>query len=288
MMTLQLADSELGDYKRDGFVVLRQLFKAPELAPLLEAYRGDPTVRGALYGLLDKTGSPHPICIWTELADDIIGMLPRMARMIDTTEILLGEACYHWHSKLTVKPPGCSAHITWHQDYTSWYDDGVMFPNLLTVGIAIEPATRANGCLQLVPGSHRLGRLSYGEDFDVRIQKAKEILGIVHCEMDLGDAVFFHCNTLHGSESNPTDTSRLMLFSSYNAAANPPIAGAQGNNERGAFMNISAQEREFKPIEKLADDVLLGGKYLSVFDHTRFKTPITSLDGRFMQVAQLE
>ncbi len=240
-----------------------------------------------MYGLLDKTGSPHPICIWTELADDVIGMLPRMARMIDTTEMLLGEPCYHWHSKLTVKPPGCKAHITWHQDYTSWYDDGVMFPQLLTVGIAIEPATRANGCLQLVPGSHCLGRLSYEQSFDVRVEKAKQTLGVVPCEMDPGDGVFFHCNTLHGSESNETDTSRLMLFSSYNAVANQPIAAARGNNERGAFMNIPFDERLFKPIEKLSDDVLLSRKYLSVFDHTRFKSPITSLDEGFKQVAQL-
>ena len=286
-MNARLTKSELDDYERDGFVVIRRFFEAPELAPLLDAYHEDPTVQGALYGLLDKAGAPHPVCIWTELADDVVGVMPRMARMVDCTEMLLREPCYHWHSKLTVKPPGCKAQITWHQDYTSWYDDGVMFPQLLSVGVAIEPATRANGCLQLVPGSHRMGRLSYTEGFDFRVEKAKEIYGIVHCEMDPGDAVFFHCNTLHGSASNESDSSRLMLFSSYNAAANPPMQGARGNNERGAFMNISFEERGFKPIDKLPDDVLLNKRYLSVFGHTRFKTPITTLDDGFMRVAQL-
>ena len=286
-MNARLTKSQLDAYERDGYVVVRQLFKAAELAPLLEAYREDPTVRGALYGLLDKSGVPHPICIWTELADDIIGMMPRMMRMVDSVELLLGEPCYHWHSKLTVKPPGCQARIGWHQDYTSWYDDGVMFPQMLTVGVAIESATRANGCLQLVPGSHRMGRFSYEEGFDFRVEKAKEILGTVHCEMDIGDAVFFHCNTLHGSAPNETDTSRLMLFASYNAAANAPLADAQGDNVRGAFMNIAFEERAFRSIEKLSDDVLRTHKYSSAFDRTPFKRPLTSLEDGFLQVAQL-
>lgn len=286
-MSVRLTSAQLDAYERDGFVVMRELFQVAEVTPLLEAYREDPTVRGALYGLLDKAGAPHPICIWTELADDVIGMMPRIERLVDNTELLLGEPCYHWHSKLTVKPPRNRAHITWHQDYTSWYDDGVMFPQLLTVGIAIEPATRHNGCLQLVPGSHRLGRLSFGEDFDFRVEKAKETLGVVDCELDTGDAVFFHCNTLHGSTSNETDTSRLMLLASYNASSNQPFADARGDNQRGAFMNIAFEERRFKPLEKVSDTVLLDHEYLSVFDHTRFKTPITSLDDGFLQVAKL-
>jgi len=63
------------------------------------------------------------------------------------------------------------------------------------------------------------------------------------------DAEFFHCNTLHGSASNETDTSRLMLFASYNAESNEPIPDAQGTNEEGKFMNIAAQERKFRPLE---------------------------------------
>lgn len=51
-----------------------------------------------------------------------------MTRMVDATEALLGEACYLRHSKMTVKPPGCDAHIDWHQDFGRCYDDGVPYP----------------------------------------------------------------------------------------------------------------------------------------------------------------
>lgn len=48
---------------RDGFVIVRKFFSEAELAPLLDAYRSDPTVNGALYGMIDDEGEPHPICI---------------------------------------------------------------------------------------------------------------------------------------------------------------------------------------------------------------------------------
>lgn len=297
--TQQLSDKALSEeqitaYQREGLLRFPGLFDSDELEPLRRAYREDPSVNGAVYGMLDLEGEPHPICIWTELADDILGMIPRMARMVEATEALLGEACYHWHSKLSIKSPRCRALVDWHQDYASWYDDGVMFPRMLTVAIALEPATRANGCTQFIPGSHRLGRIDHragAEGFDSfwpRQKRAAEVLGLTHCELDVGDAVFFHCNLLHGSGSNETDTSRPMFFASYNAASNAPNSEARGPNEEGAFMNISAAEREFKPLHKLPDDVLRSGRYKSAFHHTHFKSPRLGLGGTFSPAVELD
>ena len=288
-MNSRLDNTRLEAYERDGFVRVQNLFDAAELEPLLDAYRKDPTVRGSLYGMLDSDGAPHPICIWTELGDDIIGIVPRMERMVEATETLLNEPCYHWHSKITVKPPGCDAQIDWHQDFASWYDDGVPFPNLLTVGIAVEPATKENGCLQLIPGSHQFGKMDYldAKSFKRRLEHAQNNLGLVHCEMNAGDAVFFHCNTLHGSASNHADASRLMLFVSYNAVANEPIRGAQGANEDGMFMNIPPTDRMSRPLTKVADDVLRKKLFKSAFDHTPFKKPINDLGESYTKAAEL-
>ena len=288
-MSTLLNKSDIEAYERDGYVRVRGFFDASELEPLLAAYREDPSVRGSLYGMMDSDGAPHPICIWTELADDIIGLVPRMERMVDATEALLTEPCYHWHSKITVKPPGCDALIDWHQDFASWYDDGVPFPKLVTVGIAVEPAIRENGCLQLIPGSHLIGKMDYldTENFERRLEHAQKTLGLVHCEMNAGDAVFFHCNTLHGSASNNSDRSRLMLFVSYNAVSNEPIPDAQGANEDGQFMNISPEDRLSKPLEKVSDDVLRRKQFKSAFNHTAFKKPVTDLGDTFQQAAEL-
>lgn len=279
-MNKALSDSQFADYERDGYVIARGFISEEELEPLFAAYREDPSFRGSLYGMVDAAGQPHPINIWIELADDMIGMIPRMARMVEATERCLGGRCYHWHSKFTNKPPGCAAQIDWHQDYASWYDDGVLFPDMLTVGIALEPTSRENGCLQVVPGSHRLGLMNYREEavFAKRIEAAKEQLGLVFCEMDTGDAVFFHCNTLHGSASNESDRSRLMLFVSYNAASNSPVDGVQGLNEDGMFMGITPEERKFRPLQTLPDDVLEKRQYISAFGQTKFKQPVAAGD----------
>ena len=275
---------------------VREMFNPEELAPLSQAYHDDPTIRGSIYGMSDYDGKAHPFNSWTELGDDIIGMIPRMARLVEGSEALLGEPCYHWHSKFSIKTSNCDARVDWHQDYASWYDDGVLFPNMLTVGIAVEPATMANGCVQFVPGSHHIGRIgtisgsadsSHEQDQLMRFELARQMLGIRHAEMDVGDVVFFHANTLHGSGLNSTDNERVMIFCSYNAVSNAPHAEAQGPNDEGAYMNITAEERTYKPLLKIADDVLVKRSYKSAFSHTRFHQANFDLEGTYSQALKI-
>ena len=293
MHSYSLNQEQVEKYNKDGFVIVRGLFEESELEPLQRAYSEDPTINGSTYGMVGESGIPHPINIWIDCGDDIIGMIPRMDRTVNAVELLLGEACYHWHSKITVKPPHCPAPIGWHQDFGGWYEDGVLFPRMLSMGLAVEPATREKGCLQVVPGSHRMGRIDHrandnGPDtLSIRVDEAKRVLGLEYCELDVGDAVFFDCNTLHGSGSNDTDTARLMIFSSYNAVSNAPIAGAQGSNAEGAFMNITPSERAFSQLRRIPDDALTTNSFASAFHHTTFKTPRTDLTGTHVTAVKL-
>ena len=50
---------------------------------------------------------------------------------------------------------------TWHQDYGYWYQNGLLFPQLASVMIAVDPATRENGFLQVLAESHHMGRLNH-------------------------------------------------------------------------------------------------------------------------------
>jgi hypothetical protein len=49
----------------------------------------------------------------------------------------------------------------WHQDYGYWYQNGVLSPDLCSASIAVDSATRENGCLQVIEGSHLLGRVDH-------------------------------------------------------------------------------------------------------------------------------
>jgi ectoine hydroxylase len=95
--------------------------------------------------------------------------------------------------------------------------------------IALDKCTKANGCLQVLKGSHHMGRIDHGlldgdqvgADLN-RVKQAEKQLELVYCEMEMGDVVFFHCNTLHRSDQNRSDDRRWTLICCYNAASNDP------------------------------------------------------------------
>ena len=117
----------------------------------------------------------------------------------------------------------------WHQDYGYWYQNGVLFPLLTSAFIAVDPATRENGCLQVIEGSHQLGRIDHvltgdqaGADLERVDEVARSASTLVYVEMEPGDVLFFHCNLLHRSDQNRSDNPRWSMICCYNAARNDP------------------------------------------------------------------
>ena len=82
--------------------------------------------------------------------------------------------------------------------------------------------------MQVLKGSHKLGRLEHGRVAGQtgadpeRVDQAARRLELVHCEMEPGDALFFHANTLHCSAANLADQPRNLLICCYNKASNDP------------------------------------------------------------------
>lgn len=259
-----LAD-EIAAYWRDGFVVLPGFFAAGEMAPLQAACRADPSIDGALVGIADSAGAQQQVVVWTELADTLVGVFPRLARMASGAAALVGSAVYHWHSKLSLKPPMSDGRWDWHQDYAYWYADGCLRPDMLTCMIAVDPATAENGCVRLIKGSHRLGRIEHGPIGQAsgadpaRLAEICRRLETVDCIMQPGDAVFFHCNTLHASGPNRSDGPRTLLHCSYNAADNSPVRAGQ-------------EHHAYRPLAVLPDSTLREGRFRGAFDQD-FLTP---------------
>ena len=87
---------------------------------------------------------------------------------------------------------------------------------------------RANGCLQVLKGSHHMGRMEHGRfgeqtgaDLE-RVKAALQRLEYVYCETEPGSGLFFHANLLHASDANTSPNSRWSLICCYNAARNDP------------------------------------------------------------------
>lgn len=219
---------QLAAYQADGFYIARQLFDADEINRLLEFAQQDPNFAATLYGRKDSTGKETKLALWNEAGDDLYSMFARSPQIVDRMEQCLGGEVYLYHMKMMLKEPHVGGAWEWHQDYGYWYNNGCLFPLLASCLIAVNPATRANGCLQVIRGSHHLGRIDHGKTGDQtgadleRVNAALERMELVYCECGPGDAIFFDSNLLHRSDANNSDTPRWSLICCYNAARNNP------------------------------------------------------------------
>ncbi|MEO6623526.1 MAG: phytanoyl-CoA dioxygenase family protein [Burkholderiaceae bacterium] len=226
--SLGLRHSEVEAFHRDGYVLRKSLFDADEVAIMNDVIRNDPTIREATYARKDSSGASTELALWFTLGDDVFGAAARSERIVDSIEAVLGGPASFYHSKLTLKKPRVGGAWEWHQDYGYWQKSGFLYPHMASVFIAVEASTRSNGCLQVIRGSHLLGRVEHGTvggqtgaDLEA-VNQALKVLDHVYIEMDPGDALFFHCNTLHASGRNDSENSRNVFLSCYNRADNAP------------------------------------------------------------------
>lgn len=228
MQTGPLTDTQIASFQQDGYLVIRGLLDVEETELTLKAARQDEAMRINAMKVIDTQGRTTNLSLWNHPGDDIYGAICRSRRVVDSMEQLLGDEVYHYHSKLSAKEPKVGGAWEWHQDYGYWYQNGCLFPDLASVFIALEPATRENGCLQLLKGSHRMGRVEHGRYGSQsgadpeRVDAAMQRLEKVYCEMAPGDAVYFHGNTLHSSDANLSDKPRWGLICCYNTRHNNP------------------------------------------------------------------
>ena len=223
-----LSPEQLERYERDGYLRVEGLFDAEEIGLLLRSARQDRALDQHSFGRADGEGGTVRLSLWNHPGNGIYGMFARCRRVVDASEQLLDDEVYHYHSKMIMKDPHVGGAWAWHQDYGYWYQNGVLFPDLVSVFIAADPCTRQNGCLQVIEKSQRLGRIEHvltgdqaGAD-PSRVEKVLERLPLVHVEMRPGDALFFHPNLLHRSDRNTSPDPRWSLICCYNARHNDP------------------------------------------------------------------
>lgn len=223
-----LKDNVLKTYEADGFVIAKQMFDSGEIDLLRRAAKEDRELDQHAFGKGDGEGGTVRLSLWNHPGDTIYGMFARCETIVNSAEKILGGEVYHYHSKMIMKDAKVGGAWAWHQDYGYWYQNGVLFPLLTSAFIAVDPATKQNGCMQVLKGSHHLGRVDHiltgdqaGADLE-RVREAEKVLDLVYVEMDPGDVLFFHANLLHRSDQNKSDKPRWAMICCYNAARNNP------------------------------------------------------------------
>jgi ectoine hydroxylase-related dioxygenase (phytanoyl-CoA dioxygenase family) len=224
----RFTQQQIDEFHRDGMIILKRLFDAEEIDLLSRAAKEDSELDKRSFRRDDGTGANVRLSLWNHPGDEIYGMFARCRRVVDSVEQLLEDEIYHYHSKMIMKDAKVGGAWAWHQDYGYWYENGVMYPDLVSVYIAVDEATKLNGCMKVLRGSHKMGRLDHtltgeqaGADME-RVNEAMKRLELVYCEMAPGDGMFFHANLLHASERNDSDKPRWGMICCYNAKHNDP------------------------------------------------------------------
>ncbi|CAN5794470.1 phytanoyl-CoA dioxygenase family protein [soil metagenome] len=249
MSPLALDPTQIETYRRDGFVIARGMFSPEEANALLQTALHDEAMTAAAYMRSDSTGSNTRMTVWTDPGDDIFGMFARSERIVDSMESLLEDEVYHYNSKLNAKEPFEGGAWEWHQDYGYWYHNGCLFPRMASCLLALDPCTLENGCLQVLKGSHKAGRIDHiqsGKQVSADPQRAAFLadkLETVPCVMAPGDVVFFDANMLHTSARNESPNRRWVLISCYNARSNDPV--------------IKHHHPNYNPLHKVPDSALM-------------------------------
>ncbi|CAK8674786.1 unnamed protein product [Clavelina lepadiformis] len=217
------------EFDRDGFILVRGLFTKEEIDKLYKGLQLGNIIKHA-FNLPDGEKMNSKMVVWNHPGNDYTGRLGRCRRLVDTTEKLLGGEVYHYHTKVNMKEPHTGGAFQWHQDYGYWYKNALLFPDLLSVMVAIHRSDKGNGCLKVLRGSHKLGRIDHirmggqnGAEPE-RLAEAKKILEEIYVELDPGDGIFFHCNVLHSSAQNHSDRKRWVIIPCYNKMDNDPYA----------------------------------------------------------------
>ena len=252
-------------YERDGYVLVRRLFDTEETAILRAAIEHDPQIASSLYDRRDAQGRATRMSTWNHPGDSVYGLAARSERVVDTVEQMLGGEIYHYHSKLTAKEPLEGGAWEWHQDYGYWYHNGCLLPEMASVMLALDAATRANGCLQVIRGSHHAGRVDHGllpgEQVGAdpkRVEQMLKTMELVHVEMSPGDALFFHANVMHRSDANASAHRRWTLLFCFNTARNDPF--------------IDHHHPRYTPLAKVSDSaVRAAGARFAVGEDANFR-----------------
>jgi ectoine hydroxylase-related dioxygenase (phytanoyl-CoA dioxygenase family) len=227
-----LRDELIPEYERNGYVLVKGMFDADEIGLLRRAAKEDRQLDQHSFGRGDGEGGTVRLSLWNHPGDTLYGMFARCQTIVNSAEKLLDGEVYHYHSKMIMKDAKVGGAWAWHQDYGYWYQNGVLYPLLTSAFIAVDPATKENGCLQVLKGSHLLGRIDHvltgdqaGADLE-RVHEAQKRLELVYVEMEPGDVLFFHANLLHRSDQNKSDNPRWSMICCYNAARNDPYKEA--------------------------------------------------------------
>jgi len=210
-----LSKAEASQFDRNGYLVVNDVLSFEEVEGLRMAVAA-PEVRARLEAKSSDEKGVHLFDLTAK--NDIFKSLARDARLVERVADLLGPDLQLHHSKLATKPPRKDAGIfPWHQDFNSFPHTNT---DLLAVNVLLDDATPENGCMYMVPGSHKLGLLAHDRDSgQLLVDYLWELPGsTAPVAPRAGGISLHHCLTAHYSPDNLSGRDRRSLIFQYRGA----------------------------------------------------------------------
>jgi len=207
-----LSQEQVERFNRDGYLHPIRVMgaeQANELRLRLEAHEA--ATGGPLRG--DLRHKAHLLFAW-------LGDLVRNDVLLDAVEDLHGPDLLDWTSNFFIKEPRSPGFVSWHQDSTYW---GLSRPDVVTAWVALSASTRANGAMEMIPGTHVLDQIPHRDTFDRDnlLSRGQEVMvdvdasRAVALELQPGEMSLHHVRLVHGSAANPSGERRIGFAIRY-------------------------------------------------------------------------
>jgi len=211
-VTRTLTDQELQTYEKDGLLFPIRVFSPEEAAQFLSKWEAFEHSSGSVVQGKFRYKS--------HLLFPFVDQIMREPAILDLVEDILGPDIMVWNVNLYPKEPGDGRFISWHQDSAHW---GLDNNRIVSVWVALSPATRENGCMRMIRGSHRLGTVPHIDTWDpanilTRGQTIAQPLGeetATSIVLNPGECSLHHVQMKHSSPPNHSKERRVALAVRY-------------------------------------------------------------------------
>lgn len=224
-----LSDQQVSEFERQGVVAPIDLLTAAEVVRYREAF----AAMEAAVGPLDRVDSLHLHFGWAQ-------ELVSHPRLLDAVASLIGDDLLVRGNLMLCKRAHHPGAVPWHQDsvYSGWH----LSPSV-SAWIALSPSTEENGCLRVIPGTHRNGPQPHAErpGADVLLRRGETLIAEVDESLARslvlrpGQMSLHHCNIIHGSRPNRSAESRIgfivRFVTSAHRADRGPVVRVRGQGD---------------------------------------------------------
>ena len=223
---MALTPEQVKQYHEEGYTLYKkQLFSKEKLEKLSAIFEEHwEAVGRRLNSELDTPHFRDERLLEFLLADEVL----------DLVEQLIGPNIGLWSSHFICKEPHIGKQTPWHEDSAYWKGRLSRYDKIVTVWLAIDPSTRENGCMRVLPGTHRNGFSEYepvNPEENIFNSEIKNLdkSNAVYFELDRGECSLHDSRIIHGAEANRSDKRRCGYTMRYFATDARVIPEANKN-----------------------------------------------------------